>query len=361
MRHGAYDEFWRARSLPPHLKNVTPAVMTVGGLFDAEDLYGPVKIYETIESTSPKAFNMLVLGPWFHGQWARDPGDRIGCAQWGSATSRWYNDNVELPFFEYFLKDKGELRLPEAVVFNTGANAWRQFAAWPPKNLRAGALYFGPDGSLTSTPPADAANAADSFPSDPANPVPFTDDITIVRSREYMTEDQRFASRRPDVLAYTTPPLTEDLTIAGPITADIVVATTGTDADWVVKVIDVFPDDAPDADEATCRVPLSGYEMLVRWEIMRGKFRNSFEKPEPFVPNRPTPVTFQLRDVCHTFKKGHRVMVQIQSSMFPLVDRNPQTFVDIYSASEADFKKATHTLYRSAAHPSRISFGILGP
>ena len=359
MRHGTYDDFWKARSLPPHLKNVKPAVMTVGGLFDAEDLYGPLKTYETIESSTPGAFNMLVMGPWSHGQWSRDKGERLGCAEFGDETSRWYNANVELPFFNYFLKDKGEMTLPEAVVYDTGADMWGKFDAWPAKGLQVGSLYFAPDGSLSREAPKASGESFDEYVSDPENPVPFTADVTINRSRTYMTEDQRFASRRPDVLVFETPVLEEDVTLAGPITASLFVSTTGTDADFVVKVIDVHPDSLEGGDDENCDVPLSGYQMLVRWEVMRGKFRNSFERPEPFVPGQVTPVTFQLRDVLHTFKKGHRIMVQVQSSMFPLIDRNPQKFVDIYSATEADFQKATIRVHRSAAHPSHVSFGVL--
>lgn len=360
MEHGTYDEFWKARSLPPHLNDMKPAVMTVGGWYDAEDLYGPLKIYETIENTSPNAFNMLVMGPWYHGQWARDTGERLGCAEWGAQTSRWYNKEVELRFFNHFLKGEGALDLPEAVIFNTGRNEWKSFDAWPPKNVRPDALYLASDGRLVRAKPQAASESFDEYVSDPANPVPFTSEITITRSRTYMTEDQRFAGRRPDVLVFETEPLAEDLTLAGPIAANLFVSTTGTDADFVVKVIDVHPDDTPDAENGTCNVPLSGYQKLVRWEVMRGKFRNSLETPEPFVPGQPTPLTFQLRDVCHTFKKGHRLMIQIQSSLFPLVDRNPQKFVDIYKATAADFQKATHRVYHSAAHPSHLTFGVLG-
>lgn len=356
MRHGTYDEFWEARSLPPRLRNMRPAVMTVGGWFDAEDLYGALNVYAAIERQSPSVpRNMLVMGPWFHGGWARSAGDRLGAISFDGATSEWYRNEVEFPFFEYYLKDRGSMTLPEAVMFETGSNEWHTFDAWPPKGLERRDLYFGASHSLAFEKPT--GDGYDEYVSDPANPVPFTAETSIGRSREYMVEDQRFASRRPDVVVYETAPLAEDLTLAGPISVDLQASMTGTDADFVVKLVDVLPNDTP--SPVGTAPPLGGYEMLVRFEVMRGKFRNSYSKPEPFKPGEVTPVRFTLNDVLHTFKKGHRVMVQVQSSMFPLVDRNPQTFVDIYSAKEADFQKSAIRIHRSAKYPSHLSVGIL--
>lgn len=360
MAHPNYDAFWQARSLEPHLRDIKPAIMTVGGWFDAEDLYGALHVYDAIERQSPKSpRNMLVMGPWYHGGWARSEGDKLGDIRFDAATAEYYRNEVEFPFFEYYLKDKGTLDLPEAVIFNTGANEWRKFAAWPPKNLDMREIYFGASDTLSFERPAAKGQTFDEYVSDPANPVPHTAETTNRRSREYMTEDQRFASRRPDVLAYRGDVLTEDLTIAGPITVDLFASTTGTDADFVVKLIDVYPDDTTVTSPEQCAPPMGGYEMLLRWEIMRGRFRNSYSKPAPFVPGKVTPVRLTLNDVCHTFKKGHRIMIQVQSSMFPLIDRNPQKFVDIYTAKESNFQKATIRVYRSARYPSHVTVGVM--
>ncbi|MDX2033001.1 MAG: CocE/NonD family hydrolase [Blastocatellia bacterium] len=358
LRHGTYDEFWQARNVLPHLKKVTPAVLTVGGWFDAEDLYGPLRIYEAIEKNNPKAVNHLVMGPWSHGQWAGGPGDSLGNVKFDSNTSAWYRENVELPFFNYYLKDKGALKLPEATVFRTGANEWKQFEQWPPKELQARSLYFQAGGKLSFDAPKEASGM-DEYLSDPAKPVPYTNEITTNRGTGYMIEDQRFAGRRPDVLVYETDALSEEMTLAGPVIADLFVSTTGTDADFIVKLIDVYPDNAPNNSPRGAQVKMGGFQMLVRAEVIRGKFRNSFSKPEPFAPNRTTEVKIALNDVHHTFKPGHRIMVQVQSSWFPLVDRNPQKFVDIYSATADDFQKATHRIFRSARWSSHLKVGQL--
>jgi putative CocE/NonD family hydrolase len=368
--HGTYDEYWQARNVLPHLKKITPAVMVVGGWFDAEDLYGPLKTYEAIEKNTPGAKNILVMGPWSHGQWARGDGESLGDIHFGSKTSLWYRENVELPFFNFYLKDKGELKLPEATVFRTGANEWKSFDQWPPKDLQSRSLYFHEKGKLSFDAPRSPENpgeAFDEYLSDPASPVPYTNAITNSRGTGYMIEDQRFAARRPDVLVYETDPLVEDLTLAGPVTADLFVSTTGTDADFIVKLIDVYPDkgadrrpdNAPSNPPSGAGVRMGGFQMLVRAEVMRGKFRNSLSKPEPFAPGKPDEVRIALNDVHHTFKAGHRIIVQIQSSWFPLVDRNPQKFVDIYHATEADFQKATHRIYRSARLNSHLKVGVL--
>jgi putative CocE/NonD family hydrolase len=360
MAHGTYDVFWKARAISNNLRDMRPAIMTVGGWFDAENLYGALHVYDAIERQSPRVpRNMLVIGPWFHGGWSRSTGDRLGQMRFGSETSTWYNNEVELRFFNFYLKDKGSADLPEAVMFNTGANAWREFAAWPPPAATQTPIYAEANGTLTWTKPTAKGDAFTEYVSDPSKPVPHTMRTTDKRSREYMVEDQRFASRRPDVLVFQTEPLAEDVTVAGPIRASLFASMTGTDADFIVKVIDVLPNDTVTPADDECPEPLGGAQMLLRYEVMRGKFRNSYETPEPFVPGKVTPVNLTLNDVLHTFRKGHRIMIQIQSSMFPLIDRNPQTFCDIYKASEKDFVKSTIRIFHSAEFPTHVTFGIL--
>ena len=356
MAHPNYDEFWQARNTRPHLRNIKPAVMTVGGWYDAEDLFGALETYKSTERQSPGAHNILVMGPWFHGGWARSDGDRLGAARFNSTTSLFYRENIELPFFNHYLKGKGSLTLPEAYVFETGSNRWRTYGEWPPKQTRVETLYFGPEGSLGFGAPVRPAAAFDEYVSDPAKPVPFIDEVEIGMTREYMVEDQRFASRRPDVLTYQTEVLNEDVTLAGPITASLFVSTSGTDSDFIVKVIDVYPDDALVNDEGA---KMGGYQMLVRGEPFRARFRKSYSRPEPMRPNQVEKVEFALPDVNHTFLKGHRIMVQIQSTWFPLVDRNPQKFVDIRKAKPSDFQKAVQRVYRSSAYPSHIKMSLL--
>ncbi len=360
--HPNYDAFWQARSLPPHLKNIKPAVMTVGGWFDAEDLYGPLKIYHAIEKNSPGAFNVLVMGPWRHGGWARTDGSSLGNVFFGDspAPSSFYQEHIELPFFMHYLKGKPAHNLPEAYVFETGTNQWKQFPAWPPANLEKRNLYFHGEGKISFDPPASNGQASDEFISDPSNPVPFSEAVAIGMTVEYMTDDQRFAARRPDVLDYRTAPLPQDLTLAGNIMAHLKVATTGTDADWVVKLIDVYPDTFANFKHNREHIKMAGYQQMVRSEVIRGRFRNSYEKPEPFTPNQVTNIKLELLDVLHTFKKGHRMMVQIQSTWFPLIDRNPQKYVDnIFHASASDFIPATHRVYRSAEQSSYLEVGVL--
>lgn len=359
MEHPNRDEFWQKRALIPHLKNVAPAVMTVTGWYDAEDLYGSFKTYQSIEAQNPKIKNVLVVGPWHHGGWASVDGDKLGNVNFGSKTSAFYRAEIELPFFEKYLKDKEIPAPPEAIVFETGSNAWRTFDHWPPSKTESKRLYVQAGGKLTWDAPTPAAaksstgEANDEFVSDPNKPVPYCEIITPKMTIEYMVDDQRFASRRPDVLTYQTEPFEEDLIVAGPLEADLWVSTTGTDADWVVKLIDV----RPDAPEST---PLAGYQMLVRSEVIRGRFRNDYARPEPFQPGEVTHVKFELLDVLHRFQKGHRLMVQIQSTWFPLVDRNPQTFVpNIYFAKPEDFQRATHRVFRSVDHPTSLKIGIL--
>ncbi len=360
LRHPVYDGYWKARTPLPHLKNIRPAVMTVGGWFDAEDLYGALHVYEAIEKQSPGAYNILVMGPWIHGGWARLDGDRLGDIQFGAKTALFYRDEIEFPFFDHFLKGGEDPRLPEAYVFETGKNRWERRDAWPPRDTKVETLYAHDNGRLATDPPDQHGEIFDDYPSDPAKPVPFIAGINIgLPPVEYMIADQRFASRRPDVLAYQTTVLKHDLTVAGPVTASLFVSTTGTDSDWVVKLIDVYPDSYPDPSPNPAGVRMGGYQQLVRCEIMRGKFRNSFENPEPFQPGKVTKVEFVLPDVSHSFLRDHRVMVQVQSSWFPLVDRNPQTFVDIYHAAESDFQSATERVYRSREYPSAIRVNVL--
>jgi putative CocE/NonD family hydrolase len=361
--HGTYDQFWQARNILPHMKKVAPtnmpAVMLVGGWFDAEDLYGPLHIFQTLEKNNPGAKSALVMGPWSHGQWAGGNGDRLGSIPFDSNTSAWYRENLELPFFNYYLKDKGELKTAKATVFRTGVNEWKTFEQWPPKGLQTRSLYFQADGKLSFDAPKDPKESFDEYVSDPAKPTPYTSVVTNSRGTGYMIEDQRFAADRPDVLKFETEALTAPLTLAGPITADLFVSTTGTDSDFIVKLIDVFPDDAPNNSPAGPNVKMGGFQMLVRAEVMRGKFRHNLSKPEPFTPGKPDEVKIALNDIHHTFKPGHKIMVQVQSSWFPLVDRNPQKFVDIYHAADGDFQKATQRLYHSARMSSNLKVGVL--
>jgi putative CocE/NonD family hydrolase len=361
MKHGSYDEFWRSRNLRQHLRDIRPAVMTVGGWFDAENLFGALETFKKTEANNPPASNHLVMGPWFHGGWSRSEGESLGNVHFNAKTAEYFRDNVEFPFFEHHLKGKATPALPKALVFETGTNRWRRESAWPPAGAAKKSLYFHPNGKLAFERPADEGDGFDEFVSDPAKPVPYQERITIGMDREYMTADQRFASRRPDVLAYVSDALTEDVTVAGPVRADLRVSTTGTDSDWVVKLVDVYPDDYPDPNPNPAGVKMGGYQQLVRGDVMRGKFRNSLERPEPFRPGEPAAVKFNLPDVCHTFRTGHRIMVQVQCTWFPLVDRNPQTFVDIYSAKESDFRKATQRVYRSGEMPSRVEVLVPEP
>jgi putative CocE/NonD family hydrolase len=360
MAHPNYDDFWRARNTLPHLKNIKPAVMTVGGWFDAEDLYGALNTYKTIERVNPGIYNKLVMGPWFHGGWSRGDGDFLGNVRFGAQTSVFYRNNIELPFFNCLLKDQCDHNLPEAFVFETGSNQWRSYDHWPPVNTETKDLFLQGNGALSFTRPANIrALSFDEYISDPAHPVPYINSTAIGMTREYMDDDQRFAATRPDVLVYQTGLLTESVTVAGPIVATLYVSTTGTDSDYVVKLIDVFPDNTPDNDPNPTGVKMGGYQMLVRGEPMRARFRNSYARPEAMIPNKVTKVEFTLPDVNHSFLKGHRIMVQIQSSWFPLVDRNPQKFVDINKATEADFQKATERVYRSTQYSSHVTLNVL--
>lgn len=360
MEHGDYDEYWEEQDVLQYLNNIKHPILNVAGWFDAEDFYGPMSIYYTIEEKNPDNKSILVVGPWLHGGWSRMDGDALGNIRFGSKTGEYYREKVEFPFFLYHLKEKGELNLPEALVFETGSNQWRFYDQWPPKNTQEKSLYFHPNGKLSFSPPGQSTeDVYDSYISDPNKPVPFSAEIRTSQGHLWMVEDQRFAASRPDVLVYESDVLEEDITIAGPIIADLFVSTTGTDADWVVKLIDVYPGDVPDNRPNPCGVRMGHFQMLVGADVFRGKYRNSFEKPEPFVPDKVTEIKYDLRDKCHTFKKGHRIMVQVQSTWFPVIDRNPQKFVDIYHAKESDFQKALHKVYRSSAHSSHLKLRVL--
>lgn len=362
VAHPNYDEFWQERNILPHLKNINAAVLIVGGWFDAEDLYGTLQTYAHTERNNPNTYNALVMGPWHHGGWTRGPGTHLGDAQFGFATAEDYRKRILEPFFNHYLKDGPKPDLPEATIFETGINRWRSFDQWPPKNLNTTRFYLREGQGISREKPTatDEAQARDRFISDPQNPVPYTSQITPFWGNDFMTEDQRWFGRRPDVLVYQTDVLTEDLTLAGPMTAELWVSTTQSAADWVVKVIDVLPPSTPNADIDGRNVVLGGAQQMVRWEVIRGRFRESYSEPKPFTSNQITKVELPLLDVLHTFKKGHRLMIQIQSSFFPLIDRNPQTYVpNIFEAEEKDFVKATHSIYRSEQHPTAIKVGVL--
>ncbi len=360
MQHGVYDEFWKARNLRQHLKNIKPAVMTVGGWFDAENLFGALETFKNVEKTAENRTNVLVMGPWLHGGWSRGEGDSLGDVSFNAKTSAFYREHIEFPFFEFHLKGVGEFKHPKAWVFETGTNQWRKHHAWPPKTTTKRSLYLAQNGRLSwNKPQEETEDGHDEYISDPKKPVPYLDKIQIGMAGDYMVADQRFAARRPDVLVYETGVLDDDVTIAGPVEVDLHVSTTGTDSDWIVKLIDVYPEDYPDPNPNPKGVRMGGYQQLVRGDVMRGKFRTSFEKPAPFASGKPVPVSFAMQDSCHNFRAGHRIMVQIQSSWFPLVDRNPQTFVDIYHAKESDFHKATQRVYRSRQMPSRLTLCVL--
>jgi len=360
MEHETYDQFWKDRSIYPHLKDVKPAALVVGGWYDAEDLLGTLQTYYHIEKQNPGLQNTLVMGPWTHGGWGRTGPNSLGVINFKESAGEYFQEKIQLPFFNYYLKGKGELNLPEAAIFETGANAWRFYDEWPPKHVTDKSVYLQSGGKLTFEKPASSTTQNyDEYISDPDHPVPYTSQIASRVTTNYFVEDQRFASRRPDVLVYTSEILEEDLTITGPIMADIHVSTSGTDSDWIVKVIDVFPDSTSDPEGLPPGVHMGGYQLMIRGDVIRGKFRNSFEKPEPFEPNKVTRVKFELPDVQHRFLKGHRMMIQIQSTWFPLIDRNPQTFCHIYKADEKDFQKAVQRVYRSQTHPSRIVVQVI--
>jgi len=369
MVHNTYDSYWVARDMALHMHGVKAAVMLVGGWFDAEDLAGPVNAFHAIDKLSPAAAaDTLVEGPWVHGGWARGTGDSLGDIRFGSATSEFYQKNIEAPFFAHYLKDAAWTPLPKAYVFETGSDVWKKYDAWPPKQATAKTIYFHAGGKLNWSAPVDQASK-DEYVSDPAHPVPYVGYAMGANPpQRYMDDDQRFAATRPDVLVYETQPLTEDVTIAGPVRPRLKIASTGTDADFVVKLIDVFPEDFKYPDEgesqgkrvlgATPEI-MGGYQMLVRGEPFRAKFRSSASAPEALTPGKITSVDFTMQDVNHTFLKGHRIMVQVQSSWFPLTDRNPQVFMDISKATDADYKKATETVFHQVDAASGVELMVM--
>ncbi|MBI5280414.1 MAG: CocE/NonD family hydrolase [Candidatus Solibacter usitatus] len=349
LRHTSYDQFWKSRSLEPHLANSSPAILDVGGWFDAEDLQGPLRLYYAASAGKPSRPVTLVMGPWVHGGWARGDGASLGSVRFEVKTAEFFREKIQFPFFEHFLKDAGAWKPPAAWLFETGRNEWRTFDVWPPANARRRTLYLRAGGSLSFDPPSGDP-AFDQYLSDPAKPVPFTSFIASGVPQVYMVDDQRHASARPDVLAFQTEPLEADLTIGGPITARLFASTTGTDSDFVVKLIDVYPPESP----------LGPYQQLVRGEPFRGRFWKSFEKPEPLPPNQFVKIEYALPDILHTFRRGHRVMVQVQSSWFPLTDRNPQKFVpSIPDARPEDFIKTIQRISRSRTMPSGLDVFVL--
>ena len=352
--HDTFDEYWKARNILPHLKNIKPAVLIVGGWFDAENLWGALNTYKAIEEKNPQTTNRIVMGPWYHGQWNRDEGNKLGDITFGSNTSTWFQENVQLPFFNYYLKGKGTLPNDEAIVFETGANQWHKLTSWPPKNIKHEKIFLLNNNRLSFN--QENTNGFTEFVSDPSKPVPFINEISIGMTREYMTDDQRHASTRQDVLVFETKVIENDFTVSGPMNVSLEVSTTGTDADWIVKIIDVFPDDS--VSNFKTKSPHGAYQMLVRGDVMRGKFKTGFDNPTPFEPNKITNVKFLLTDIFHKFKVGHKLMIQIQSSWFPLVDLNPQKFMNINLAKPDDYQKATHRVYHTKENQTYIELPI---
>ncbi len=363
VEHPDYDEFWQRRGIVQHMKDIKPSVMVVGGWFDAEDLYGPLNIYKEIEKNNPNTYNTIVMGPWSHGDWARERGaQNVFNIHFGDSISTWYQDNVEAEFFNHFLKGPGDGQtgLPEAYMFDTGKKEWTRFENWPPANAERVNMYPHADGSLSMDAPSARGSFAE-FVSDPAKPVQHSEDIKLTFTpRKYMSDDQRFAARRPDVLVYETDVLENDITLAGEIMAKLKVSITGTDADWIMKLVDVYPGNTETPEWVTANQKLSNYHQMVRSESMRGRYREGFDTPKPFVPNQVTDVDFRLQDVYHTFKKGHKIQIQIQSTWFPLIDRNPQKYVEnIFKADESDFIKSTHRVFSAAENATVIEVQVL--
>ncbi|MGB6973897.1 MAG: CocE/NonD family hydrolase [Terracidiphilus sp.] len=365
-KHDTYDAYWQSRDLSRHMKNVRCAVLVVGGWYDAEDLKGPYRTFYAIGKFNPSTPETLVEGPWVHGGWARGDGDRLGDIDFNAKTGAYFRSNIQFPFFEHYLKGKG-VAMPKAVVFETGTDVWHRFDSWPPKAAKPAMLYFHAQGGLSFDTPT-SSSSSDQYVSDPSHPVPFVGYTTDTVPQRYMVDDQRFASYRPDVLVYETEPLQEDITIAGPISPKLKIASTGTDSDFDVKLIDVYPDNYPDPRDtphgskhilSAPPLHMGGYQELLRGEPFRAKFRNSMEHPEPLVPGKETEVDFTMPDLFHTFRRGHRIMIQVQSSWFPLTDRNPQTFTDIPFAAPEQFRKATETVFHQKSAASGVEVYVL--
>ena len=365
--HPNYDEWWKERDVSGYIQHMSPnvACLFVGGMFDAEDCFGTLKLYKTTGAKTP-CINKLVMGPWSHGAWANAAYDHLGNIRFGQKTVGWYQKNIEIPFFSYYLEGVGDINtIKGASVFFTGANEWKTFDRWPPKNGVDFSLYLHGDGTLSSAMPIGSnSNDFIEYTSDPRKPVPYCEDLNFTPTKNYMVDDQRFASRRPDVVSYKTDTLTQDITLAGPVIADLFASISTTDADFVVKLIDVFPYDFVYQDSIFGKgnennYPMGGYQMLVRGEVMRGRYRNSLEKPEAFIPQKISEIKYELPDVAHVFKKGHSIMVQVQSSWFPLVDRNPQNFIDIYHCNDQDFVASQIKIYSNNNHASKIILPVL--
>jgi len=365
-KHTTYDSYWQARDLSRHMKNIHCAVLVVGGWYDAEDLSGPYRTFNATSRFNPDTPTTLVEGPWVHGGWSRGEGNHLGDVQFNANTSDYFRSDIQFPFFEHYLKGKGAAQ-PKAIVFETGTNVWRKFDAWPPKAATPKMLFFRAGGKLSFDPPTEA-ESKDKYVSDPNHPVPFVGYTTDTVPQRYMVDDQRFASTRTDVLVYETDPLEEDITIAGPISPKLKIASSGTDSDFDVKLIDVYPDNYPDPENTSHGnkrildappLHMGGYQQLVRGDVLRGKFRNSWEKPEPLVPGKTADIDFTMPDLFHTFRRGHRIMVQVQSSWFPLTDRNPQIFTDIPNAAPEEFTKATEQVFHQKDAASGVEVLVL--
>ncbi|MCW3118185.1 MAG: CocE/NonD family hydrolase [Chitinophagaceae bacterium] len=358
LDHDTYDDFWQSRNIRPHLKNIKPAVLVVGGWFDGEDMFGALRTYEAIEKQSPGNNSRLVMGPWTHGAWSDANWNKFGTLDFGSNLNEYYKAELETKFFDFYLKDKGRFDAAEATVFETGSNQWKQYDEWPPAKSKNTNFYFQPNQKLSTQKPV-GTKSFDEYLSDPNKPVPYTQGVYSGRNNEYLVENQRFAAGRPDVILFTSGVLTEDLTLTGRIRANLFASTTGTDADFIVKLIDVLPDDELNPTPDSGNLKIKGYQRMVRAEVFRGKFRNSFEKPQPFIPGKIEKISFDLNEVAHQFKKGHRIMVQIQSTWFPIIDRNPQKFIKIPEARESDFQKANIRIYHDEVNSSNLVLPIL--
>jgi len=365
VAHPDYDAFWKRQTLIPHLGEVTVPTLNVAGWWDQEDFYGPLRIYEALEQRDPRGINYLVVGPWNHGGWSRGTGESLGAIGFDSATAAWFRQSVQAPWFAYWLKDRGSLDLPEALTFESGSNRWRRWSSWPPRTETVDRdLFFGPGETLGYDPPGtEQAGASDAFRSDPEHPVPYRHrpiQATYFpggsKWSTWLVEDQRFVDDRPDVLSWQTAPLGEDVAIAGEVTAHLFASIDGSDADWVVKLIDVYPEHHP-ADWS-----LAGYQLMVSDEVFRGRYRESYERPVAIPPEQVLEYSFSLHTQSYTFRRGHRIMVQVQSSWFPLIDRNPQTFVpNIFEAKPGDFRASWHRIHREARYPSRVTIPVVAP
>ncbi|HEU4763710.1 MAG TPA: CocE/NonD family hydrolase [Gemmatimonadales bacterium] len=353
--HPARDAYWKARALQEVLTRPTVPTLVVGGAWDAEDLFGPQALYATLAAHDTAGLAHFVLGPWWHGGWLRSPGDSIGPLALGDSTAAWFREHIQRPWFAYWLHGAGDGKFPAAWAFETGGNAWHTFARWPAPDATPKALYLGPGGALSFDPPA-GGSPFDAYTSDPAHPVPYVprpDDESGWAT--WMLDDQRFATARPDVRSWVSAPLAGDLVVAGNVTARLFASTTGTDADWVVKLIDVFPDSVAGARG------LDGYQLMVSGDILRGRYWKGFDRATAVPANVVTPFTVDLHQQFYRFKAGHRIMVQVQSSWFPLYDRNPQTFVpNIFEARASDYRPAEQRVWHSAQYPSRVEVEVVG-